>query len=824
MVQLKNIKPRLIKFLYEDPEFFWAGITSIGNRAFSMNSLLKQIEIPGKVASIGYNAFEQCANLRKVKLNEGIKEIMPYAFANCVNLKEIEIPKSIKKINSETFCNCTSLEKVVLPDGLETIQGGAFENCISLKEIKIPDSVTSMGYGAFRKCSGLENITLPKGIIGIEDNMFAFCTSLKEIEIPSNIDNMIGNNAFSYCKGLEKVVINGDFYSIGMKAFEECESLKEVQINSSEFSMHSFAFVNCISLEKINLSGAISINCRAFVGCYNLKEVILPGCANLFKVDAFDFKVLKYLIIKKDGSLMLVNDYSEYKDIDMIFETKHISNVFKDADIASVFKDEYKIKDNLKRIKELSEMGVVIPSCIAADYDENFDELLNKDYKVMKYLIKMMKEKDRSANLAELYMLAEVMGVFEKGNVTIKIKGNEIPVRDVAYTVLQGAFNHGLLEMNKLHMRFQSLSADGYNEQFLKFMANKTNLSELSMVEEQQNGFTTRVYEWFKEREKLVIDIENVNNSGLPTEEKNRYKILTYDETTNGVDRIKWKVPTVELLKKEFLEKKFSGIKDDRSREIADYLANFNLYTQKHFDKALEIDKERIESGISDRLTKQIIKEDLLDSVKDYERRVEILKQNIVLEAQETMGNQVDTASKIFTYEMLAKSDKANFAIGLLTSCCATLYGAGAGAQRAMIIHPDIQPLVIRDIRGNIVAFGIIYVNKEEGYAVVNDFEVNHKYIKRKEELKEIYTKAMQGVEAFVKTYNEENIEKKILCVTCGISPNWEGINNYIKENPKSPILKAVNFYEYAYNGSGYWNGDWHKDQYLIWKDKNVKK
>jgi len=172
---------------------------------------------------------------------------------------------------------------------------------------------------------------------------------------------------------------------------------------------------------------------------------------------------------------------------------------------------------------------------------------------------------------------------------------------------------------------------------------------------------------------------------------------------------------------------------------------------------------------------------------------------------------------------MLAKSDVANFAMGFLTSCCATLYGAGAGAQRAMILHPDIQPLVIRDIRGRIIAFGIIYVNKEEGYAVVNDFEVNKKYEEKEEERKEIHTKAMQGVKAFVTQYNKENENNPINIVTCGISPNWTAINDYIRKNPESEILKAPDFNDFKYAGSGYWSGDWHKEQYVIW-DNNSKK
>ena len=242
------------------------------------------------------------------------------------------------------------------------------------------------------------------------------------------------------------------------------------------------------------------------------------------------------------------------------------------------------------------------------------------------------------------------------------------------------------------------------------------------------------------------------------------------------------------------------------------------MYEQKHFDKAKEIDKERIDSGVDDHLTKMVIREDIMDSIEDYKRRTEALKSKILDKSAEVLNTQADTASKIFTYEMLAKSDKANFAIGFLTNCCATLYGAGAGAQRAMIIHPDMQPLVIRNIHGDIVAFGIVYVNREEGYAVINDIEVNRNYADSGLR-EEIYIKAMQGIDKFVNVYNEENPSKPIRKVTCGIAPNWDAINDFIKTNPKSEILEAPDLGEFQYAGSGTWPGDWHGEQYTVWSE-----
>ena len=209
------------------------------------------------------------------------------------------------------------------------------------------------------------------------------------------------------------------------------------------------------------------------------------------------------------------------------------------------------------------------------------------------------------------------------------------------------------------------------------------------------------------------------------------------------------------------------------------------------------------------------VKQGRIESLDQYRNETQKLREQMLSDSAAILHDQIEDTSSIFTYEVLSKDNPANFAMGCLTSCCATLYGAGGGAMRGMIIHPDMQPLVIRDFDNNIVSFGIIYVNREERYAVVNDFEVNRKYedIKQREA---IYQKAMQGVTAFVKEYNQENPANPIKKVTCGLSPSWGAIDKFLMENPISDILKAPNFDDFQYTGWYTWPGDWHRLQYEI--------
>ena len=803
---------------------------------------LKEIKLPSTLKTIGRDSFSGCKCLEKIEIPEGIEQLSNYLFFGCENLKEIKLPSSLKTIELHVFNGCESLEKIEIPEMVEKLGANTFSNCENLKEIKLPNSLKVLAEGAFSHCKNLESIEIPECVEKISDSLFYDCLNLKEVKLPSALKT-IGESSFSNCENLEKIEIPEGVERICGNAFFSCSSLKEIKLPSTLKEISEHAFWGCKRLERLEIpQGVEKIDDYAFDGCSNLKEIKLPStlkeigelsfssCSSLEKIEipegvekvgegAFSYcKNLESVTLPDSINSISVNVFrhcSRLKCFNFLGREWEASCDF--------FPTVYDVVENKERIEEISKadkwfkkQGLLIPAGII-DKDNLDEYLYNKEYKYMKNLLEIIPEEDRENNLPELYKIAKVMGILEKDDVTIKVNGKDMPVNGVAYTILQGAIKKGLLNFEQLHMCFQSLPNGEYNLEFLKFMSNKTNLEELLNHNSSHPGFFARVYNWYEDRTKLDINNQNDGYSSLPSDESNRYKIQTYKTMENGIDKIKWNVPTVELFIKEFASNKFSGIVDERSKEIGEYLSGFNLYEQRHFDKALEIDKERVESGVKDHLTSKIIKEDVVDSIEDYKQRVGKLKNDIAIELSDTLKTQTDTASKIFTYEMLAKSDKANFAIGFLTDCCATLYGAGAGAQRAMILHPDMQPLVIRNIKGEIVCFGIIYVNRKEGYAVVNDFEVNKKY-NGKEVGKEIYTKAMQGVNAFVTQYNKENVNNPIKVVTSGLSPNWYAINCYIEQNKESEILKAPNFESYKYAGTGTWAGDWHKKQHVIWE------
>ena len=160
-----------------------AGVTSIGEGAFSGCSGLTSVEIPAGVTSIGYSAFHGCSGLTSV-----------------------EIPAGVTSIGSRAFYECRGLTSVEIPAGVTSIGEGAFSGCSGLTSVEIPAGVTSIGSWAFGGCSGLTSVTFGEGsqLESIDSSAFRECSGLTSVEIPASVTS-IGIYAFDGCSKLTSV-------------------------------------------------------------------------------------------------------------------------------------------------------------------------------------------------------------------------------------------------------------------------------------------------------------------------------------------------------------------------------------------------------------------------------------------------------------------------------------------------------------------------------------------------------------------------------------------------------------------------------------------
>ena len=138
--------------------------------------------------------------------------------------------------------------------------------------------------------------------------------------------------------------------------------------------------------------------------------------------------------------------------------------------------------------------------------------------------------------------------------------------------------------------------------------------------------------------------------------------------------------------------------------------------------------------------------------------------------------------------------------------------------MEASILHPDCQNLVIKNIDGKIIAKSTLYVNREQGYGVFNNVEINNNI--RDEKIKKIiYEKYIEAVDKFAKEYNRRNPNRQLNQINIGMSLNDLSAQIRNENEKSSEILIGLDFSTYE----GY-PGDWQKEQFIVWKKENVEK
>lgn len=220
-------------------------VSSIGTRAFSRCSALKNVTIPSSVTSIGVCAFADCAELTSVTIPEGVVNIDHGAFLKCGALKSVTIPSSVTNIESSAFMMCESMTtiSVALNNEMYTSSDGVLYDKLKTElircpagidgEVVIPDGVTRVGSFAFHSCKGVTSVTIPDSVMNIGTHAFFRCGGLRSVTIPSSVTN-IEFAAFAQCGGLTSVMIPSSVTGIEDGAFSNCENLKTVDVFSGD--------------------------------------------------------------------------------------------------------------------------------------------------------------------------------------------------------------------------------------------------------------------------------------------------------------------------------------------------------------------------------------------------------------------------------------------------------------------------------------------------------------------------------------------------------------------------------------------------------------
>jgi len=206
--------------------------------------------------------------------------------------------------------------------------------------------------------------------------------------------------------------------------------------------------------------------------------------------------------------------------------------------------------------------------------------------------------------------------------------------------------------------------------------------------------------------------------------------------------------------------------------------------SQELFDKLCQLRQIRITNNIPEHILNKELKEktilECIDEIKmKTDREITDCRQLIK-----------ELCKKQFTYEWLSKNDPNNGIIGLLCSCCTVITNDefyGQDISIASMIASDVQNIVVRNSKGEIISKGAMYINKNQGYAVINDFEMNKEYRNHEniagrysvddnssdeQEREMIFSAFMRGLQAFIEEYDKQNPGNPLKQINIGMGYN----------------------------------------------------
>ena len=512
---------------------------------------------------------------------------------------------------------------------------------------------------------------------------------------------------------------------------------------------------------------------HAFAGCVGIEKIVVHEGVKKVGKDAFAGCNFKFVYKLKGQTSTILSQELPKEEVESLVELGKLTKAFKDFDYGLVLGNSNleslsKLTDSLNKnkislpyvfVKQLIDNGMLGSFQDSCDVrflksEDGVDLCKNE-----KYASLTMEEK------FDYYKFMLALGCFSKDKVLDKNgKETQVLLAQKATSAFSQILKSGMLKVGDFHGLFDSLPLETKpNQDFLKFISQVgdkkkfSNLELLLNLNKSHPGMFVKVMTNFDRAKSFRTTL---NEQGKPT-------------------TLSWE----DALKKFYASEKYVGVTSE-TQDIAEVFGGKGLQ-QSVFEKGVALRQKAKAKGVGEHILGKPLREmTILESIEQIKSETEI-----ILTDSKTLLDEL--YAKQFTFEMLSKRDPRNAIMGLYASCCGTITSSyyGRHIAEASVTSKDVQNLVVRDSKGEIIAKGTMYVNSQQGYAVFNDFELNQKYReyendsgryavstdaqKHKEHERDlIFDAIMRGTKAFVKEWDAQHPDNPIQQVNVGMGYN----------------------------------------------------
>ena len=749
-------------FLFDDNGVIY----DIADLAFANAKNLKEIQMHSEIDSIGAYTFKGCDNLKILKINKS-------SFGKILSFHIHENPTIFKKENNEEYE--LPFEEIIIGEGIKEISIGMEKLFKNAKFISLPTSLERIGANAFKLNNYIKKFCLSKNIQNIEQDAFN-----DEVLLIFEEFGIIKSNEFKILttktsdditllnqnKDVVKIlllkdnsyrIIIDDFekITISSKDIEKFASQSAILVNNPELLIR-----HIIILLEYTLLSESNIN-EMFIND-NFKEEYKKLLKNFDILKSIKEKNLQPLIDRILNSKYIYNEplfngfiVSRCNKSEILMIAKNMNEA-----LYKFLKQNYFYNENCSNITQNEILKIISKVIIYTNllesqkmynpffYQSVFANLntdtaslliehYNNNLKRCLYISGTLDSMLDATNLNDIIKLLTAVGTFDK---------NTRDAQRAITFVIEKIILENNIYGDKFHTYFNEYKISNYNKEYSQFFME--NYQKLLELEKSNSGINARIYNEFE-------DIKNHN-------------------TSNKGSQRKLKV-TIDKCLDYFLINKFEGFTEEY-RYLAQFLA-------KYFSEP-----ETLNIAIK-----------IINNSKNAPRNIfssyKKSKDGIIYD-NDPKHDLIYSFDNGYTYQWLPKQDLDNLILGKYCNCCAHILGAGAGIAKASMENDNVQNLVVRDKNGLIIAKMTLYINKKSGYGVFNTVEISEKIDKN--EFESIYNVFIEGIAAFVKSYNKNN---KISIKGISIGDKRNVFKNFLKENNlgEEVFYETLDYSKYKY-------------------------